>query len=252
MTAVLKAIHRYPVKGLAAEPLDRVTLEPGHGVPHDRRFAITHGASRYDPLNPEWQPKGQFLNLLKHEWLAQIGVGFDEATGVLTISRHGRPVASADATTPMGREIINQFLAAFVRDRAPGPCRLVEAPGLSFTDTKENFVSIISMASLADLERVTRRPVDPRRFRGNLVIGDLPPWAEVAWVGRTIAAGAARLRVVEPIGRCAATTVNPDTAERDLNVLKALWTGFDHNECGVYAEVVAGGTLTIGDRIAPA
>jgi MOSC domain-containing protein len=37
------AIYRYPVKGLSAEKLDRVTLTPGECLPHDRRFAIALG-----------------------------------------------------------------------------------------------------------------------------------------------------------------------------------------------------------------
>jgi hypothetical protein len=251
MTVTVAAIHRYPVKGLNPEPLDRVALEPGQCLPHDRRFAITHGASRFDAREPDWQPKQQFLTLLKHEWLAQLSVAFDEASGVLTLSRNGRPVARGNAANPTGREVINQFLAAFVRGRAPGPCKLVEAPGIAFTDTKDNFVSIISRASVTDLERVTRKPLDPVRFRGNLLIDGAAPWAEFDWVGRTLQVGDARLKVVEPIGRCAATTVNPATAERDVNVPKALMTGFGHDDCGVYAEVVEGGTVTAGDTLAP-
>ena len=46
MPITLACLHRYPVKGLSEQPLDRVDLTPGEGLPHDRRFAITHGASR--------------------------------------------------------------------------------------------------------------------------------------------------------------------------------------------------------------
>jgi len=249
MTLTVAAIHRFPVKGLNPEPLDSVVLETGECLPHDRRFAIAHGASRFDARDPDWQPKQQFLTLLKHEWLAHLSVSFDEASGLLTLCRNGRPVARGNATSPIGREVINQFLAAFVRGRAPGPCKLVEAPGIAFTDTQDNFVSIINRASVADLERVTRKPLDPVRFRGNLLIEGAEPWAESEWVGRTIRVGGARLVVVEPIGRCAATTVNPATAERDVNVPKALMTGFGHDACGIYAEVVEGGTVAAGDPL---
>ena len=68
-TAVAK-IYRYPVKGLSAQDLPEVVLSPGEGLPDDRRFAITHGASAFDPTAPEWRPKTDFLNLSKNERLA--------------------------------------------------------------------------------------------------------------------------------------------------------------------------------------
>lgn len=40
MAATVTAIYRYPVKGLSAEKMDRVTLTPGECLSHDRRFVI--------------------------------------------------------------------------------------------------------------------------------------------------------------------------------------------------------------------
>jgi uncharacterized protein YcbX len=252
MPVTLAQICRYPVKGLDVQLLDRVALEPGRSLPGDRRFAIAHGASRFDPLEPAWQNKRQFLTLMTHARLAELDTQFDPATGALHIRRHGREVAHADITTPIGREVVNQFLNAFIGDEAPKPVRLVEAPGLALDDAGENQLSLINRASLADLERVVRRPVDPRRFRGNLLIDGAAPWAEMDWVGKTLRIGdTVRLKAVEPIGRCAATTVNPDTAERDMNIPKALMSGFGHDECGVYLEVHEGGEIAVGDPITP-
>src|SRR3546814_5034943 len=77
-----------------------------------------------------------------------------------------------------------------------------------------NQVSLINLASIHAFERVARQPVDPRRFRGNFLIEDLPAWEEFGWIDREIRIDAARLRVVRRIQRCAATNVNPETAER--------------------------------------
>jgi uncharacterized protein YcbX len=44
------AIYRYPVKGLSAEKLDRVTLTPGECLPHDRLFRIALGSTSFDPI----------------------------------------------------------------------------------------------------------------------------------------------------------------------------------------------------------
>ena len=250
MAITAHEICRYPVKGLNAETLPAVRLEAGKGLPHDRRFALAPAASRFDPNAPCWLPKHNFLTLLKDERLALLRVRFDEETGMLTLLRGGKRVAGGRATEPMGRTLVEQFLGAFMPAGPRGRPKIVAAPGVGFTDCEENLVSLVNLASVADIERVARAPVDPRRFRANLYLAGAPAWAERDWVGRTLTAGEARLRVVAPIERCAATAVNPETATRDLNLPLLLERGFGHVETGVYAEVVGGGVLRRGDAVA--
>ena len=50
----LASIYRYPVKGLTPEPLQKVVLSAGEGLPQDRRFALAHGSTRIDPTAPTW------------------------------------------------------------------------------------------------------------------------------------------------------------------------------------------------------
>ena len=49
--------------------------------------------------------------------------------------------------------------------------------------------------------------------------------------------------------RCAATNVNPETAERDMNLPLTLRKGFGHMDMGVYAKVVSGGQIAPGDAV---
>ena len=118
-----------------------------------------------------------------------------------------------------------------------------------FTDTPEKCLSLIGLASVTDLERVMRADVDPLRFRANIYFEGAPAWAEFDWIGKEIEIGPARLRVTARIGRCAATSVNPVTAPRDMNVVKALQRGCGPIDMGVYAEVIGGGEIATGDRI---
>ena len=249
MTATVTLIHRHPVKGLNAEPLARAALTPGQGLPHDRRFALAQGSTNFDTQAPEWRPKTQFLMLMRDEKLAQLRIAFDEATGELAVHRAGKRVVHAKATEPLGRTLIEQFFAGFMGAAARGAPRLLEAPGHMFSDVPEKCLSLINLASVRDLERVVRAPVDPLRFRANLYFEGAPAWAEFDWLGEEIAIGAARLRVTARIDRCAATHVNPETAARDMNVLKALQRGFGHIDMGVYAEVLGGGEIATGDGI---
>ncbi len=58
-----------------------------------------------------------------------------------------------------------------------------------------------------------------------------------------------RLKVKKNIVRCAAINVDPVTAERDMNLPKTMVQNFGHDDCGVYAEVVTGGTIAAGDAV---
>ena len=77
------------------------------------------------------------------------------------------------------------------------------------------------------------------RFRGNLYVAGWPAWHEFDLLGRELAIGGARLKVVKRIQRCAATEVDPDTGIRDVAVPRTLLDNFGHADCGIYAEVIA-------------
>ncbi|MDH3229199.1 MAG: MOSC domain-containing protein [Alphaproteobacteria bacterium] len=249
MLITLSEIRRYPVKGLNGEALDRAEIVAGEGLPHDRRFALAHAASQFNRTDPQWLPKQNFLQLMRDERLALLDARFEADTGYLTIFRDGRKVARGQVTQPLGRVLIEQFLDAFIEPGPRGNPHIVEAPGVMLSDVPDKFVSIANLASVKDIERVARAPVDPRRFRANLHLDGLPAWAEMAWPGKTISIGVVTLEVVERINRCAATEVNPDSSARDLHLLKILQEGFGHTACGVYARVVSGGTIAKGDVV---
>lgn len=251
MAVTVVDICRYPVKGLSADSLQRVTLRPGEALPHDRRFAIAHGSTQFDPADPKWLPRTNFLMLARDERLALLRCRFYPDSDELAIERGGKQVMRVKPTEPMGRMVIGQFFASFMARSSRGTPKLVEAPGISFSDADEKLVSIINLASIRDLERVMRVPLHPLRFRANIYIDGLPAWAEREWVGGEIAIGQARLAVSEAIERCAATNVDPDSAERDLNIPLALQRGFGHVTMGVYASVVEGGSIAKGDTVSP-
>lgn len=242
-------LYRYPVKGLSAEGLDSVTVTAGEAFPEDRRFALAHAGTPFDPMKPEWLPKTRFLMLMKNERLALLQSRYDAASGALEIWRGGKRVARGIITTPVGKAVIEDFFGAFMRTEALGKPRLVEARGHVFSDNREKVVSLLNMASVADLARVVGRPVDPLRFRANVHLEGLPAWAEFDWLDREIAVGSARLKVVRRIPRCPATEVDPATGARDMNIPQTLKNAYGHVDMGIYAKVIAGGTLSAGDDI---
>ena len=113
------------------------------------------------------------------------------------------------------------------------------------------FVSIINLASVAELETIIGLPVHPLRFRANLYVRGWPAWSEFDLVGREFTIGAVRLKGLKRIVRCAATNVDPDTGIRDLTIPNTLMQNFDHMDFGIYAQVIEGGDIAPGNSVSP-
>ncbi|KMO43887.1 molybdenum cofactor sulfurase [Methylobacterium tarhaniae] len=249
------ALHRYPVKGLSPEPLASAVLETGGYFPGDRLFAVENGPSGFDPAAPRHQPKIKYLMLMRNEALARLRTVYDDATGVLTIREGESEVARGDLGTPAGRLAIEAFFRRYIPKELRGPPKVLAArAGYRFTDSPRGFVSLINLASVAAVEDMVGAPVDPLRFRGNLHVTGLPAFAELDLVGTELTTEAGlRLKVSKRIVRCAATNVDPATGQRDLAIPDALQKNLGHADCGIYAEVVSGGGMGVGDvlRVVP-
>ena len=237
--AEVTALFRYPIKGLSAEPLAELTLARNAGLAFDREFALALGTTAFDPQHPEPLDKGFFLMLRSNEVMATLTTRFEPETGLLTVKWDGQTVLTEDVTTEATR----------------GRPRLVRAAGHKFTDGSVispafmRAVSLINLASIRALEERTGTPIHPLRFRANIYVDGLAPWEELGWVGREVSVGGLRLRGLARTPRCAAIDVNPETAERDTHLPKALKRHFGHVDLGIYLEVLADGTLAVGDRL---
>jgi uncharacterized protein YcbX len=187
--------------------------------------------------------------LMRHERLAALQTAFDHDTHTLTVAAGGREAARGDLRTAQGRAAVEAFFARYCAGELRGPPKVLYGEGHSFSDVAKKVVSIINLASVAEVESAVGAPVDPLRFRANLYVSGWPAWREFALMGATLAIGDARLKVVKRIVRCAATNVDPQTGIRDLSIPQTLMQNFDHMDCGVYAEVIAGGEIAVGDTI---
>ncbi|MBB5763786.1 MOSC domain-containing protein [Methylorubrum rhodesianum] len=254
--AEVTALYRYPVKGLSAEPLPALTLARASGLAFDREYALALGTTEFDPQNPEPLDKGFFLMLRSNEVLAALSTRFDPGTGRLTVIRDGETVLSEDVASASGRAAVEAFFEAYIGPAARGRPRLVRAAGHKFTDGSVispafmRAVSLINLASVRALEERTGGPIHPLRFRANIYVDGLEPWAEMDWVDREVTIGFLRLRGLARTPRCAAVDVNPETAARDTNLPKALKRNFGHVDLGIYLEVLADGAIAVGDRMA--
>ncbi|HET6839857.1 MAG TPA: MOSC domain-containing protein [Bradyrhizobium sp.] len=248
-TAQIASLYRYPVKGLSPEPLSRVTLRIGETLPADRRYAIENGPSGFDPSAPAWMPKSYFLMLMRNERLAGLQTRFEDETNRLTIRENGGIAAQGDLETTEGRTAIEAFFTANFAPELKGPPKILSGVDHSFSDVAKKVVSIINLESSAAIEAIVGRPVHPLRFRANLYVNGWPAWHEFDLLGQTLSVGETRLKVVKRIVRCAAVNVDPESAARDLDIPHTLMRRFGHADCGVYAEVIAGGSIAVGDQM---
>ncbi len=250
MQARIVSLYRHPVKGFTPERLDRADLAAGACFPCDRLYAVEDGPSGFDPAAPAHISKMKFTVLAKIPAVARARTAYDETSGVLTARAEGRPDFAGDLRQAAGRAGFEAWLADLLGDEAQGPLKVIEGPGSHrFMDSKSGYVSIVNLASVRDLSAKVGRDLDPLRFRANLYVEGWPAWAENNLTGQTLSVGAAKAAVLKPIVRCAATHVDPDTAERDIDLVKALFDHYGHMFCGIYLNATQGGAVREGDAV---
>ena len=254
MTMTVQSLCHYPVKGLSGRMLNKVALRPGEGFPLDRVFGFTRPDSGFDPDAPLPLSKDNFHVLMMDPALALLNTSFDDATGTLTIAQADQ-TDTFQINDPSGRVAAAQYIQNFLNLSADQQPTLHAATPHRFTDVSVtsaqmmNAVSLINQASVDAFATQIGAPVDPARFRGNIVFAGMPAFAELDLVGQTITVGEVQMRVLKRTKRCAATEVNLTTGERDIKVPYLLRKVYGHTDMGIYAEVVTGGAIQPGDII---
>jgi uncharacterized protein YcbX len=169
-------------------------------------------------------------------------------------------------TRALGREVA--FAEAQGDDESKGAQAEEYWPdmeGLDFRDTVTDFelpegtffdLAVVHLLTTATIDRL--RALYPggrfevRRFRPNIVVATLPGqegFVENEWIDHTIAIGdEVRLRVTGPCPRCVMTTLPQGDLPKDAGILRAAAQNNQAN-VGVYADVIASGTIRRGDRI---
>lgn len=243
----IERIVRYPVKGLGPEDLASVYLEPGDAIPFDREYAIAHGKTEFNPTKPEYLRKQNFLMLMSNPRLAALRTRFDGAMRSVSVTTPDGRIFTGNLDNPEQRALLERLLAEYIGSESlGGPPRFVSAANHRFFDVPQRYVSLINLGSVADLGKTLGQDLDPVRFRANLYVSGLPAWQEAQLAGLELACRDVRLRAVQGIERCAATNVNPDTAEVDLNIPYTLRKHYHTRDMGLYLQVASGGCIECG------
>lgn len=245
----VRALWRHPVKGHGVEAVAATTLSAGATMPWDRVWAIAHEAAKMPPGPGEWAPCANFNRGAKAFRLMAIRAVTDEAGGRVTLTHPDADPLTVDPDAPEDAARLIAWVTPLSNPERARPAFVVRA-GRGMTDSDFPSISLLNTGSLAALGERLGKPLAMERFRGNVWLDGLAPFEEFDLVGRDIRIGEAMLRVRERITRCKATTVDPVTGISDVDTLGLLRAGWGHEDFGVYAEVVAGGRVALGDAAA--
>ncbi len=242
MNGAVTSLWRHPIKSHGRESLDQVSVTPGQTMPGDRVWAVAHEASKAD--GSDWAPCANFSRAAKAPQLMAISA---QLQGDRVTLRHpDRPELSFEPDTQQ-QAFLDWVKPLMPADRAAS-ARIVRAPGRGMTDSDFPSISLCNMATHRAVEQRLGRDLSVARWRGNVWFDSLPLWEEFDWLGREVQIGEAVFRIRERITRCLATTANPETGERDADTLGAL-KNWGHQDFGIYAEVIRGGALRVGDKV---
>ena len=247
-------LWHFPVKGFGGNQMPFAKLQQGRYFPNDRQFAISIGSKKTAAATDgTWFRKAHFLQTMSHELLAEYSCRYNGAANPrLELLHHGAKCLSIDPAQPNDRQHFEDFFFALLGSKLRGKPRLMTMKHQAYSDQSTALISIASNASLKAFADATNTKPDSRRFRINIIFDDTAPFVEQTLIGTTLRCGDALLSVKQPVGRCAAINVDPVTAKRDsgdhVSFMKAH---FGHSNLGIFAEVINGGIIRVGDRLQP-
>ena len=259
------SLRRYPVKSMLGEVVNSMFVDE-RGAEGDRRLALVDAMTGHVASAKQARLWRGLLKCTAHGTTGRVSIGLPDGTNVAAddpgvdelLSRLlGRPVRLI-SQRPDGATLERpdpEKLLEFGVDAEVGG-RILEigkaTPGDSFTDDAP-----LHAITTATLERIG---VEAIRYRPNLVIATpagYPAYAENDWVGRELAVGEARLRVLAPTSRCVVPTLEHGPLPRAPQALRKpaaenrLQAGGSGTQpcAGAYLEVVGEGVILVGDRV---
>lgn len=207
----VKEIWRYPIKSMRGERVQNTSVLMT-GLALDRKIVCVSESRR------------KVITARTHPGL--LALQGSVINGVTTVN--GIPWESQEATRTVS-EAAGE--AAFLVDLGMDIQRFDVLPLLVATD-----------GALAKLG------YDTRRFRPNIVVGDVEGDTERTWPGSRLQLGNVGIRAAQLRMRCVMTTYDPDTLKQDLSVLKRIVTEND-GTLALDCAVLEAGQLKVQDAV---
>ena len=244
----IQALWQFPIKGLGGCSLDRTNLHVDRTLPGDRRYALSAGSRKAAQAGDDvWLQKAHFLQLMQTESLAALKCRLDG--DMVTIQGAGTDGFHGNLAVSDHRTRCQNFIANFLALSDPNSLCIHQIDNAAYTDQSEPLISIGGSASLVAFAKATQTPIDARRFRLNIILDTGTAFAENQWGGAKLQMGAAAIKIIDDVERCAAINVDPATATRQSDNLAKMRRHFGHSHLGVFGRVITPGTVQCGDKV---
>ena len=240
-----------PVRSLGLEHPDQIELTEA-GVAEDRRFYLADAADRVvDRLTVP-----SLVRIASHTDHAatRLQLTFPDGTVIEEAVGLGPPVETIVYKRTVTGHLVEGPWAAALSEYCGREIRIIRCDRVGGT-RKAHPATLITDGSLELLGHyLGTGAVDGRRFRMLIELDGGAAHQEDSWVGGRIGLGEAVLRISAPVPRCAITTQDPDTGERDLDTLRTIiaYRGLTDErdiDFGVYGEVEEPGHIRLGDSV---
>ena len=248
----IRSIHISPVKSLSLSEVGSVHVG-SQGIENDRRFLVLDSDGKVVT-----QRQIGKLTQVKSEYSVdsdELMLTFPDG-GVVT----GQPSPVREIATMLwGRVVAGSMIDGEWAEALSSYC----GTDLALMKTKdvgacfdEYPVSVLSQASIDYLTGVTGGAQSFRveRFRPTFLIDGCGAHEEDTWLGRGLSIGdQLQVRLVSPDPRCAITTLDPETGERDFDTLRLILSYRPSPRAayfGTYGIVEVPGTVRSGDEVA--
>jgi uncharacterized protein YcbX len=242
-------LWRYPVKSLQGEPMDAVSLETD-GIAGDRRWGIRD------------QRTGRILTARRRPELLGASARYDGDEPVVTLPDGDTVAGSGERTDRRLSDWLASPVSLVSSNGDAGRAEFFADPtddtsqALEWTMPTGRYVDAAPVLLLTTVSLGTAAGLHPegtwdaRRFRPNILVElEGEGWIEDSWVGQEVQIGTATLRPTQPCVRCTMVTRAQPGLDPDVEIFRTL-ARHHGGLFGVWTDVVAAGTLSVGDRSA--
>jgi uncharacterized protein YcbX len=245
-----------PVKGTRIQHVERIELRR-RGAVGNRHFLVVDDRNRM--VNGKQHGELQSVCASWEPATRRLALAFPDGTRVEDVVAQGPAETIRFFSRTREVHAVDGPFAAALTEHVGVPLRLVEDQG----GVDRGMLGAASLVARASVDRLGSEgqdegasgDIDARRFRMLIEIDGVEAHAEDAWVGRTVRAGGAAVRLEGHVGRCLITGRDPDSGVSDLPTLDWLAQyrlGVDTTEplaMGVYGRVVREGVVRVGDPV---
>jgi uncharacterized protein YcbX len=259
MSATISSINYCPVKSVSFQSIDKCEIKKDIGIVGDRIFAFAKDlaqdkAQLFEKSPEERKGKWNKILTLKNSPILN-KYNFSYKNNSLTLTFKDKEILTIDINDLSDRQLLSNKIME-LENSLKEPIVLMKNEEFPFFDTSIsnkvdfiNSVSLLNIQSINDFQKKIDRKIEMSRFRGNICIDGIKPWAEREWIGKIIKINNISFKVEKNIPRCVAINLKPTTDDNSLNLLQLLKKNYNHYEMGIYLTALDDGEINLGEKV---